>query len=73
MRWFVEASGIGDSSASEKLCIEAKQWQSALQEARRLRGDPGPLSKFSIEVLDEGYRAVNSALKDAVPGATGSF
>ena len=63
MRWFVEVSGIGDSSASEKLCIEAKQWQSALQEARRLRGDPGPLSKFSIEVLDEGYRAVNSALK----------
>lgn len=62
MRWFVEVSSIGDGSASEKLCIEAKQWLTALEEARRLRGEPDALSKFSIEVLDEGYRAVNAAL-----------
>jgi hypothetical protein len=63
MRWFVEVSRIGESRATEKYCVEAKQWQAALQEARKLRGDSGPLSKFSIELMDEGYRAVDPALK----------
>src|SRR5215216_6056508 len=63
MRWFVEVSRVGDNSSDEKYCVEAKQWQAALQEARRLRGDTGPLSKFSIELLDDGYRAVDPKLK----------
>src|SRR5215207_2898716 len=63
MRWFVEVSRVGENSSGEKYCVEAKQWQAALQEARRLRGDSGPLSKFSIELLDDGYRAVDPKLK----------
>jgi len=63
MRWFVEVSRVGENSSDEKYCVEAKQWQAALQEARRLRGDSGPLSKFSIELLDDGYRAVDPKLK----------
>src|SRR5450432_1857972 len=63
MRWFVEVSRVGESSLTEKYCVEAKQWQAALQEARRLRGDTGALSKFSIELLDDGYRAVDPSLK----------
>jgi hypothetical protein len=61
MRWFVEVSTIGDSAAPARLCVDAAQWQSAFEEARRLLKDAGPLSKFSIEVLDDGYRAVNPA------------
>jgi hypothetical protein len=63
MRWFIEVSRVGESTETEKYCLEAKQWQSALQEARKLRGDSGPLSKFSIELLDDGYRAVDPTLK----------
>ncbi|HYP86634.1 MAG TPA: hypothetical protein VEQ59_00735, partial [Polyangiaceae bacterium] len=63
MRWFVEVSRVGDDSSDERYCVEAKQWQAALQEARKLRGDSGPLSKFSIELLDDGYRAVDPRQK----------
>src|SRR4051812_46622578 len=63
MRWFVEVSRVGESSVADEYCVEAKQWQGALQEARKLRGDAGALSKFSIELLDRGYRAVDPALK----------
>src|SRR5262245_8359309 len=59
MRWFIEVSRVGDDTPIDKYCLEAKQWQAALQEARKLRGDAGPLSKFSIELLDNGYRAVD--------------
>ena len=34
MRWFVEVSRVGENSSDEKYCVEAKQWQAALQEAR---------------------------------------
>ena len=63
MRWFVEVSRVGDDRVDEKYCVDAKQWQAALQEARKLRGDSGPLSKFSIELLDDGYRAVDPKQK----------
>src|SRR5262245_3297056 len=63
MRWFVEVSRVSENDSVEKYCVEAKQWQAALQESRRLRGDAGPLSKFSIELLDDGYRAVDPAQK----------
>ncbi|HET7541088.1 MAG TPA: hypothetical protein VFK05_14495 [Polyangiaceae bacterium] len=63
MRWFVEVSRVGESGVADEYCVEAKQWQGALQEARKLRGDLGALSKFSIELLDQGYRAVDPALK----------
>jgi len=41
------------------MCVEAAQWQPALQKVRALRGEEGALGHFSIEVLDEGYRAVD--------------
>lgn len=60
MRWFVEISSLGTSSEPPvKMCVEAPQWQPALQKVRALRGDEGSLGHFSIEVLDEGYRAVD--------------
>jgi hypothetical protein len=63
MHWLVEVSQVGEETASERYCIDARRWQSALQEARRLRGDPGALPKLTIELLDHGYRAVDPALK----------
>jgi hypothetical protein len=62
MRWYIEVSRIAEAASAEQYCVEAKQWQGALQEARRLRGDSGALSKFSIELLDSGYRAVDPGL-----------
>src|SRR5678816_4355907 len=59
MRWFIEVSRVGEDTPIDKYCLDAKQWQAALQEARKLRGDLGPLSKFSIELLDNGYRAID--------------
>src|SRR6185369_1964977 len=50
MHWLVEVSRVGDTVASARYCIEARRWQSALQEARRLRGDPGALPKLTIEL-----------------------
>ncbi|MCC6903325.1 MAG: hypothetical protein IT377_30410, partial [Polyangiaceae bacterium] len=63
MRWFIEVSRLGEDTPLEKYCLEAKQWQAALQEARKRRGDAGPLSKFSIELLEQGYRAVDPSQK----------
>jgi hypothetical protein len=63
MRWLVEVSRVGESNASERYVIEANRWQSALLEARRLRGDQGGLPKLTIELMDDGYRAVDPALK----------
>src|SRR5262245_14454059 len=63
MRWLVEVSRVSDGSSTERYCIDARRWQSALQEVRRLRGDEGPLPKLTIELLDAGYRAVDPELK----------
>jgi hypothetical protein len=62
MRWFVEISSLGAGGSAPPpvmLCVEAPQWQPALQKARALRGDEGALSNFSIELLDDGYRAID--------------
>jgi GAF domain len=60
MRWFVEISPMGAKGGQDlTLCVEAPQWQPALQKARALRGDNGALSNFSIELLDDGYRAID--------------
>jgi hypothetical protein len=58
MRWVVEVSSIGKTDL-QKFCVEAESWQRALQAARAQRGEEGPMSGFSIELLDEGYRAVD--------------
>lgn len=60
MRWFVEISALGVKPGSTTtLCVEAPQWQPALQKARALRGDEGPLGNFSIELLEDGFRAID--------------
>jgi hypothetical protein len=62
MHWLVEVSRVGDTVASERYCIDARRWQSALQEARRMRGDSGALPRLTIELTDNGYRAVDPEL-----------
>ena len=60
MRWFVEITSFGHSHAPPvTFCVEAPQWQPALQKTRALQGDDGPLSNFSIELLEDGYRAID--------------
>src|SRR5580765_6321941 len=58
-RWFVEVSRVDADTQKEKYCVEALQWQQALQQARKLRGDRGALSRFAIELLESGYRATD--------------
>ncbi|WP_437288705.1 GAF domain-containing protein [Sorangium sp. So ce406] len=45
------------------MCVEAAQWQPALQKARALRGDDGPLNNFSVDLLETGYRAIDPATR----------
>jgi hypothetical protein len=58
MRWLVEVAALGKSD-KESLFVEAESWQKALQAARAQRGDTAPMSGFSIELLDDGCRAVD--------------
>lgn len=58
MRWLVEVSAIGKSDP-QSFCVEADSWQRALQIVRSHRGEPGAMNGFSIELLEEGYRAVD--------------
>src|ERR1700733_577817 len=58
MRWFVEVSSIGKTE-KQSYCVQADTWQRALQAARALRTDNGPMTGFSIELLDEGFSAVD--------------
>ncbi|WP_437877000.1 GAF domain-containing protein [Sorangium sp. So ce513] len=64
MRWFVEISSPGQNAQpSRKVCVEAAQWQPALQKARALRGDHGPLNNFSVDLLETAYRAIDPATR----------
>jgi hypothetical protein len=58
MRWLVEVTSLGKTE-KDSLYVDADSWQKALQVARSLRGESEPLSGFSIELLDEGCRAVD--------------
>jgi hypothetical protein len=58
MRWLVELTSIGKSD-TQSICVEADSWQRALQAVRTSRGDTSPMSGFSIELLEDGYRAVD--------------
>ncbi len=77
MRWLVEVTSLGKSD-KESLFLDAESWQKALQAARAQRGDNAPMSGFSIELLDDGCRAVDPVSKvrydvrkasDEAPGA----
>ena len=58
MRFLVEVSSLGKTD-TQKFCVDAESWQRALQATRAQRGEDGPMSGFSIELLEEGYRAVD--------------
>src|SRR5271163_3169291 len=58
MRWHVEVTSM-DSADVQSVVVEAESWQKALHAARTARGETGPISGFSIELLDDGYRAVD--------------
>ena len=58
MRWFVEVSSLGKAE-KQTYCVEADSWQRALQGARLQRNDHGPMTGFSIELLDNGFSAID--------------
>ncbi|HEY3592927.1 MAG TPA: hypothetical protein VGL13_03605, partial [Polyangiaceae bacterium] len=58
MRWFVEVAE-GSHDAVERWVVEAAHWQPALKEARSLRGEAGETSGFSVELLEDGFRAID--------------
>jgi GAF domain len=62
MRWLVEVTSLGRTE-KDSLYVDADSWQKALQVARTLRGETEPMSGFSIELLDEGCRAVDPATR----------
>ena len=70
-RWFVEVSPVDADTLKERYCVEALQWQQALQQARKLRGDRGALSRFAIELLEAGYRATDPSSRSQVHGEHG--
>lgn len=64
MRWFVDISMVGPSNeAPLRLCLEAPQWQPALQQARARLGEAATLSNMSVELLADGYRAIDPTTK----------
>ncbi len=62
MRWLVEVTSLGKTE-KDSLYVDADSWQKALQVARTLRGETEPMSGFSIELLEEGCRAVDPATR----------
>ena len=61
MRWFVEVASSSQKEAPEKWVVEATQWQPALQAARSLRGEAAEMTGFSIELLEDGFKAIDPA------------
>jgi GAF domain len=58
MRWLVVVTSMG-SGGEESFVVDGESWQKALQAARTVRGDSTAMSGFSIELLDDGCRAVD--------------
>ena len=58
MRWLVEVTSLGRTE-KDSLYVDADSWQKALTVARTLRGETEPMTGFSIELLEEGCRAVD--------------
>ena len=61
MRWFVEVASSTQKEAPEQWVVEATQWQPALAAARTLRGEAAEMVGFSIELLEDGFRAIDPA------------
>ncbi len=64
MRWMVDVSSLeGGSQPPQSYCVEAESWQGALQSARRLRGDESRMAGFSIDITNDGCKAVDPSKK----------
>lgn len=63
MRWILEISTLGDKAPPEAHQVEAESWQAALEQGRARKGDTGNMSSFSIELLENGYRAINPEMR----------
>jgi GAF domain len=63
MRWVVDVNSIDGSKATQNYCVEAESWQGALQATRRLRGDESRMAGFSIDITNDGCRAVDPSKK----------
>lgn len=61
MLWSVEISSVGKGDVLDVLSLEASNWQAALKEARAQRGDGATLEGLSVEFLEGGCRAIDSA------------
>jgi hypothetical protein len=75
MRWLVEVTPLGNSAETESVQVEGDTWYTALVTVRAGRGETGGLGGFSIELLDNGCRAVDPAshLRYRVTALVGSF
>ncbi len=62
MRWIVEVQSL-EGQQAQSYCVEAESWQGALQSARRIRGDESRMAGFSIDITNEGCKAVDPAKK----------
>jgi hypothetical protein len=74
MRWLVEVTSLGRAE-KDSLYVDADSWQKALQAARIQRGEDGALTGFSIELLEEGCRAVDPSSRAnylVVPAVVGA-
>ncbi|HEU4404022.1 MAG TPA: hypothetical protein VFS43_01825, partial [Polyangiaceae bacterium] len=59
MRWYVALLSEGPEPAAN-LVVEATSWQGALQSAFELRGEQVSLEQIAVELIPDGYRAVNT-------------
>src|SRR5579871_3937247 len=62
MRWSVEVTSIGKSD-SESVQVDADTWQKALEITRSERGHGASMAGFSIELVEDGCRAVDPELR----------
>ena len=59
MRWLVEVTSLGQAG-TESITVEADSWHKALESARRQRGEAPNLTGFSIELVENGCKAIDS-------------
>ncbi|MCU0684925.1 MAG: hypothetical protein MUF34_22210 [Polyangiaceae bacterium] len=59
MRWYVDLLSEG-STPKTTLVVEATSWQGALQGACTLRGEDISLEQITVELIADGYRALNT-------------
>src|SRR5262245_28964979 len=59
MRWYVALLSEAPEPAAA-LVVDATSWQGALQSAFELRGEKVALEQVTVELIPDGYRALNT-------------